>query len=278
LKNVKSIILFPSFFPPLSSVTSQQKKKKNMIRPSACKNTRSDKPENILVYLKGWGNGSIYDYAANVDPTTNVRTPAFITTYDVSSNVSLPGTPGDWSNTTKYCFQNTSGETSNAVYLYSALNPGSTTNNTLMSRFYINTMPGYYVNHVIMFNGLSGGIGPYGGYGYFIEGGTNDLYGLSGNYTVIGPITTLYSNTWYNIALTIDGSYNWTTYLNGTQYNHGGIYIYGIVYGGLSFLGNFASSGYASEGMNGYITDCIFADTALSSNVCMNFSSGGSIF
>lgn len=250
-----------------------------MILSSGCKNTRTDKPQNVLVFLKGWGNGSgggsIYDYAANVDASTNVRTPAFICSKLVSSNIALPGTPGDWSNTTNKCFRNITGSSAQAIYLSSALNPGSTTNNTLMCRFYVNaTTSG--VNHVFMFNGLSGGIGPYGGYGYFIEGSTRDLYGLSGNYTVIGPITTLSTGVWYSIALTIDGSYNWTTYLNGTQYNHGGIYIYGIVYGGLSFLGNFAG-GTPSEGMNGYITDCMFASTALSSNVCLNFSNGGSI-
>jgi hypothetical protein len=253
-----------------------------MIRPSACKNTRTSNPQNVLVFLKGWGNaagsGSIYDYAANVNASTNVRTPAFTASTSISSNIALPGTPGDWSNTTKYCFRNTTGRTNQAIYLTSALNPSSPNNNTLMSRFYINTLPGSGVNHVIMFNGLSGGLGPYGGYGYFIEGGTNYLYGLSGNYTVIGPITTISASTWYSLALTIDSSYNWTTYLNGTQYSHGGIGIYGIVYGGLSFLGNFASGGVPSEGFNGYITDCMFVSTALSSNICMNFSKGGSIF
>lgn len=253
-----------------------------MIRPSACKNTRTDNPQNVLVFLKGWGNGSgsgsIYDYAANVNPSTNVRTPPFTASSKVSSNISLPGTPGDWAKTTNYCFRSITGNTLSAVYLSNALNPTSPCNNTLMCRFYVNALPSSGSNSIIMFNGLSGGIGAYGGYGYFIEGGSSNLYGLSGNYSVIGPIFTLHTNTWYSLALTIDSSANWTTYLNGTSYSHGAYGIYPMgTYGGLAFLGNFGTSGAASEGMNGYITDCMFVSTALSSNICLNFSAGGSI-
>jgi len=252
-----------------------------MIRPTGCKNTRTDNPQNVLVFLKGWGNasgsGSIYDYAANVDPSTNVRTPPFTATASISSNIALPGTPGDWAKTTNYCFRNITGRTNQAIYLSNAINISQTYDNTIMCRFYINAMPSG--DSIIFTNGIPGGIGPYGGYGLYIQGGTSNLMAISGNYSTIGPVVTnLTTGTWYSVALTIDSSANWIVYLNGVQYSLGAYGIYGIVYGGLAFLGYFETSAGAALGYNGYITDCIYVGKALSSNICLNFSKGGSIF
>ena len=250
-----------------------------MIRPTSYKKTLTNYPTNVLTFLKGYetSGGGIYDYVANIAPTTGVRTPAYTKTANITTNATLPGTPGDWGQTTTTCFKNITGScTGQGLYLSSPLNT-VTYDNTMMFRFYLNALSTTN-GSMFMFNGISGGYPGYGGYGVFVEPNTTNLWGLSGGVTAVGPITSSVAlNTWYSLALTIDSSAHWIVYMNGTTYDLGYVGINPIVYGGFSVMATLYNGGLY-DNVNGYMTDCIFVNKALPSNICLGYSRGGSIF
>ena len=252
--------------------------------------TSSYNPQrNVITYLRGRGfpgyTTKIYDYARGFDYNNSPYHtlwwnpgPYFVNNVDINVAISDIGYyTGNWLEQTKYCYGNTSGY-SGAVYMTAPLLAGYISYSsgvTMMCRFLISSFPTGSSAAVYMYNGHSG----WGGFGVFTDPNTTNLWALSGGIDIQNIATNLTSGTWYSLVLTIGSDSFWTSYLNGSKSYLGYIGVnYIDIYDAypFTFMGN-AISGSITEGLNGYMTDVIFANQILPDATCISYSSGNGI-
>lgn len=145
-------------------------------------------------------------------------------------------------------------------------------NCTFLCRFYINN---FTSNQVIWYNGNFSS----GGFGLYCAAGSSTLnlaVAGSGN-TSLG--TTLTASYWYSCALQYSNS-TWNFWINGSGPTSLTNISVSEISNSASYaltLGGTQTSGTASNSLNGYLTDFLVFNDAISSNVCMSFSAGASI-
>lgn len=191
-----------------------------------------------------------YDYANAL--TNWSTTGALSTSYTVGSSTTF-------SSLIPYCYAATAAS-NKGIYIPAAIST-KTTNVTMMCRFKLETTQGTGTDYIIFFNGNVSTSGY--GFGYANDGAGGVFRVGYGGVAFDTPggasparITT---GVWYHVALVNNGS-SWSFYVNGTSYT--------LTARTPSAPNSFTSIlGYGSSGINysqGYVTDVVFLDVALS--------------
>lgn len=259
-------------------------------------NCRTNKPNKVVLYWKGRQttlNGYLYDYGR---PLNSIGFPLWTSGYpdlyysvwNINMNIPVQNFSygGSWTQNSKYCFGNptfypgTITAYENLVTVYPAYY-----NVTFMCRFFVNQFPNYEEGPTgnydpfsfLMLNGILDG----NFFGLFLEASSTNLYYYSTPYYYY--ISNLNAYTWYSLAITIR---NWTpsyseviAYINGQQ-----IYVGGYVdepylnYGSiLTIFGARDNTDTSRFPFNGYMTDILWVNDIVSSNICYNYSLGANI-